>query len=225
MADKIKVAIADDHKIFRSGVINTLTPYDNINVVFEAEDGEHLLKIMEEEQVPDVILMDLKMPNMDGIQATVQVKERFPEIKIIILTMYEDDNFIVHLVENGANAYLLKNAEPEEIYEAICTTYEKGFYFSENVNLALLKKVLHKNRQQFKPTFRNNNANTELQLNEREKEVLQLICNEFTTQEISEKIFLSPRTVEGIRQKLLEKTSAKNTVGLVVYAFRNGLIE
>ncbi|WP_295123962.1 response regulator transcription factor [uncultured Chitinophaga sp.] len=219
MLPPIKVAIADDHKIFRSGVINTLIPYENINVVFEAEDGEHLLEIMTQQQ-PDVILMDLKMPKMDGIQATIQVKERYPDVKVIILTMYEDDNFIVHLVENGANAYLLKNSEPEEIYEAICTTYEKGFYFNENVNLALLKKVLHKNKQQFKPTFKN-----EIQLNEREVEVLKLICGECTTQEISEKIFLSPRTVEGIRQKLLEKINVKNTVGLVLYAFRNGLIE
>ncbi len=219
MLSPIKVAIADDHKIFRSGVINTLTPYDNINVVFEAEDGEHLLQIMQEQQ-PDVILMDLKMPKMDGIQATIKVKEKYPEVKVIILTMYEDDNFIVHLVENGANAYLLKNSEPEEIYEAICTTYDKGFYFNENVNLALLKKVLHKNKQQFKPTFKN-----EVQLGDRELEVLRLICNEYTTQEISEQIFLSPRTVEGLRQKLLEKLNVKNTVGLVLYAFRNGLIE
>lgn len=219
MLPPIKVAIADDHKIFRSGVINTLTPYDNINVVFEAEDGEHLLEIMQEQQ-PDVILMDLKMPKMDGIQATIKVKEKYPDVKVIILTMYEDDNFIVHLVENGANAYLLKNAEPEEIYEAICTTFDKGFYFNENVNLALLKKVLHKNKQQFKPTFKN-----EVQLSDRELEVLKLICNEFTTQEISEQIFLSPRTVEGLRQKLLEKLNVKNTVGLVLYAFRNGLIE
>lgn len=219
MLPPIKVAIADDHKIFRSGVINTLTPYANINVVFEAEDGEHLLEIMQEQQ-PDVILMDLKMPKMDGIQATIKVKEKYPDVKVIILTMYEDDNFIVHLVENGANAYLLKNAEPEEIYEAICTTYDKGFYFNENVNLALLKKVLHKNKQQFKPTFKN-----EVQLSDRELEVLKLICNEFTTQEISEQIFLSPRTVEGLRQKLLEKLNVKNTVGLVLYAFRNGLIE
>ncbi|MGE7776035.1 response regulator [Chitinophaga sp. NPDC101104] len=215
----IKVAIADDHKIFRSGVIQTLTPYENINVVFEAEDGEHLLQIMQD-QLPDVILMDLKMPKMDGIQATIKVREKYPQVKIIILTMYEDDNFIVHLVENGANAYLLKNSEPEEIYEAICTTYEKGFYFNENVNLALLKKVLHKNKQQFKPTFKN-----EVQLTDRELEVLKLICGEQTTQEISEQIFLSPRTVEGLRQKLLEKLGVKNTVGLVLYAFRNGLIE
>ncbi|WP_341839803.1 response regulator transcription factor [Chitinophaga caseinilytica] len=215
----IKVAIADDHKIFRSGVIQTLTPYENINVVFEAEDGEHLLQIMQD-QLPDVILMDLKMPKMDGIQATIKVREKYPQVKIIILTMYEDDNFIVHLVENGANAYLLKNSEPEEIYEAICTTYEKGFYFNENVNLALLKKVLHKNKQQFKPTFKN-----EVQLTDRELEVLKLICSEQTTQEISEQIFLSPRTVEGLRQKLLEKLGVKNTVGLVLYAFRNGLIE
>ncbi|WP_109698025.1 response regulator transcription factor [Chitinophaga deserti] len=215
----IKVAIADDHKIFRSGVINTLTPYENINVVFEAEDGEHLLQIMQDQQ-PDVILMDLKMPKMDGIQATIKVREKYPHVKIIILTMYEDDNFIVHLVENGANAYLLKNSEPEEIYEAICTTYEKGFYFNENVNLALLKKVLHKNKQQFKPTFKN-----EVQLTDRELEVLKLICGEQTTQEISEQIYLSPRTVEGLRQKLLEKLGVKNTVGLVLYAFRNGLIE
>ncbi|MBO9731089.1 MAG: response regulator transcription factor [Chitinophaga sp.] len=215
----IKVAIADDHKIFRSGVINTLTPYENISFVFEADDGLHLLQIMETQQ-PDVILMDLKMPNMDGIEATIKVKEKYPDVKIIILTMYEDDNFIVHLVENGANAYLLKNAEPEEIYEAICTTFDKGFYFNENVNLALLKKVLHKNKQQFKPTLKN-----EIQLNDREQEVLKLICNELTTQEISEQIFLSPRTVEGIRQKLLEKINVKNSVGLVLYAFRNGLIE
>ncbi|QEH42372.1 response regulator transcription factor [Chitinophaga sp. XS-30] len=219
MLPPIQVAIADDHKIFRSGVINTLTPYANINVMFEAEDGEHLLQIMEND-VPDVILMDLKMPKMDGIQATIKVKERFPDVKIIILTMYEDDNFIVHLVENGANAYLLKNSEPEEIYEAICTTFEKGFYFNENVNLALLKKVLHKNKQQFKPDFKH-----KVQLTEREMEVLQMICDELTTQEISERIFLSPRTVEGLRQKLLEKMEVKNTVGLVVYAFRNGLIE
>lgn len=219
MTHCIKVAIADDHKIFRSGVINTLTPYENINVIFEADDGEHLLQLIAQQQ-PDVILMDLKMPNMDGIQATVKVKEKYPHVKIIVLTMYEDDNFIVHLVENGANAYLLKNAEPEEIYEAICTTYEKGFYFNENVNLALLKKVLHKNKQQFKPTLKN-----EVQLNDREQEVLRLICNECTTQEISEQIYLSPRTVEGIRQKLLEKLNVKNSVGLVLYAFRNGLIE
>lgn len=215
----IKVAIADDHKIFRSGVINTLMPYHNINVMFEADDGEHLLQIMQESQ-PDVILMDLKMPKMDGIQATIVIKEKYPSVKIIILTMYEDDNFIVHLVENGANAYLLKNSEPEEIYEAICTTFEKGFYFNENVNLALLKKVLNKNKQHFKPAFTN-----EIQLTERELEVLKLICNECTTQEISEKIFLSPRTVEGLRQKLLEKLNVKNTVGLVLYAFRSGLIE
>ncbi|MGN7823912.1 response regulator [Chitinophaga sp. 22536] len=215
----IKVAIADDHKIFRSGVINTLVPYDNIRFIFEADDGLHLLQHMEQQQ-PDVILMDLKMPNMDGIEATIKVKEKYPDVKVIILTMYEDDNFIVHLVENGANAYLLKNADPEEIYEAICTTYEKGFYFNENVNLALLKKVLHKNKQQFKPTLKN-----EIQLNDREQEVLKLICQELTTQEISEQIFLSPRTVEGIRQKLLEKLNVKNSVGLVLYAFRNGLIE
>ncbi|MBO9154380.1 response regulator [Chitinophaga sp. GCM10012297] len=219
MLPPIKVAIADDHKIFRSGVINTLTPYENINVVFEAEDGEHLLQIMQEQQ-PDVILMDLKMPKMDGIQATIKVREKYPQVKIIILTMYEDDNFIVHLVENGANAYLLKNSEPEEIYEAICTTFDKGFYFNENVNLALLKKVLHKNKQQFKPTFKN-----EVQLSDRELEVLKLICNEYTTQEIADQIYLSSRTVEGLRQKLLEKLSVKNTVGLVLYAFRNGLIE
>ncbi|MDQ0106390.1 DNA-binding NarL/FixJ family response regulator [Chitinophaga terrae (ex Kim and Jung 2007)] len=215
----IKVAIADDHKIFRSGVINTLTPYDNIQFIYEADDGLHLLQLMEKE-LPDVILMDLKMPNLDGIEATVKVREKYPQVKVIILTMYEDDNFIVHLIENGANAYLLKNADPEEIYEAICTSHEKGFYFNENVNLALLKKVLHKNKQQFKPTLKN-----EIQLNDREREVLKLICNELTTQEISEQVFLSPRTVEGIRQKLLEKINVKNSVGLVLYAFRNGIIE
>ncbi|ATL48590.1 DNA-binding response regulator [Chitinophaga caeni] len=219
MGTKIKVAIADDHKIFRKGVIDTLSPYTNIEVIFEAEDGADLLSRLTQDQ-PDVILMDLKMPNIDGIQATISAKEQFPEIKVIILTMYEDDNFILHLIENGANAYLLKNSEPEEIYDAICTTHEKGFYFNENVNLALLKKVLHKTKPLLKTSFKN-----EIEFSEREKEVLQLICKEHTTQEISEKLFLSPRTVEGIRQKLLEKMNVKNSVGIVVYAFRNGLID
>lgn len=212
----IQYMIADDHKIFRKGVVFSLSDYPELALVGEAENGKQIIELLEGIK-PDVILMDLKMPEMDGIEATQYIHERFPDIRVLILSMFDDEKFIVHLMENGAAGYLLKNSEPDEIKNAITGAVMNGYYFTDLVNRAMLKKIV--THKQFKPTFKN-----EIQLTDRELEVLHLICEEHTAPEIAKMVYLSPRTIEGIRGKLIEKIGVKNTAGLVMYAVRNGLI-
>ena len=214
---KIKIAIADDYKIYRDGIKVGLASDKNLQVVLEADNGEDLLNGLEKAD-PDVIIMDLKMPIMDGMEATKEVRKRFDAIKVLVVTMYDDDKFIIHLMEMGANGYLLKNAESEEIRKSIYAVHENGYYFNDLVNKALLKKLVLK--RNFKPSF-----NQDIEFTERELEVLKLICEEKTAAEIGKEIFLSPRSVEGIRQKLIEKVGVRNTAGLVMFALKNGIVE
>ena len=137
---KITIAIADDYKIFRDGLKVGLSADDNLEVIAEADNGEDLLKLLETAR-PDIILMDLNMPILDGMEATKRVKKLYPAIKVLVVTMYDDDKFIIHLMEIGANGYLLKNAEPEEIRKSIYAVHENGYYFNDLVNKALLKKT------------------------------------------------------------------------------------
>jgi DNA-binding NarL/FixJ family response regulator len=214
---KIKIAIADDYKIFREGLKVGLSADDSLEVILEADNGEDLLKGLEN-VTPDVILMDLKMPIMDGMEATKEVRKKYPSVKVLVVSMYEDDKFIIHLMENGANGYLLKNTEPDEIRRSIYAVHENGYYFNDLVNKALLKKLVLKNN--LKPSFNQN-----VELTEREQEVLKLICEEKTAGEIAKDIFLSPRSVEGIRQRLIEKVGVRNSAGLVMFAVKNGLVD
>ncbi|HJS53115.1 MAG TPA: response regulator transcription factor [Chitinophagaceae bacterium] len=213
----IKVAIADDHKIFRRGVILSLRPYTNIKFVLEAENGEELLKALPGNE-PDVILMDLRMPGKDGIEATKIISKQYPQIKVVILTMYEDERFVYHMMENGANGYLLKNAEPQEIRRAIMDVYEKGYYLNNFVNRILLKRS-HA-RQKVVPSL-----NSEITLNDKERDVLRFICMEFTAQEIAKKMEISARTVEAIKDRLMERFGSRNTAGLVFFAVKNNLVD
>ena len=214
---KIKIAIADDYKNFREGLKVGLSADDSLEVMLEADNGEELLKGLENNS-PDVIIMDLKMPIMDGMEATKEVRKKYPSIKVLVVSMYEDDKFIIHLMENGANGYLLKNAEPDEIRRSIYSVHENGYYFNDLVNKALLKKLVLKNN--LKPSFNQN-----IDLTEREQEVLKMICEEKTAAEIAKEIFLSPRSVEGIRQRLIEKIGVRNTAGLVMFAVKNGIVD
>lgn len=215
--DTIKVAIADDHKIFRKGVILSLKPYHNIQFVLEAENGEELIQGVEKVQ-PDIILMDLKMPVKDGIETTKYINKHFPAIKILILTMYEDERFVGHLMDSGANGYLLKSTDPEEIKQAITDVMRTGFYLNNFVNRVLIKKNYAK--QKFNP-----NLNSEIVISDREKEVLSLVCLEYTAQEIAQKMDISARTVEAIKDRLMERFGVKNSVGLVFFAMKNSLID
>lgn len=213
----IKVAIADDHKIFRKGVILSLRSFTNIKFVQEAENGQELLDGIAAAE-PDVVLMDLRMPLKDGIETTKVLSKQFPNIHVIVLSMYEDDRFVSHMMENGANGYLLKNAEPQEIRRAIMDVYEKGYYLNNFVNRILLKKAHAK--QKVIPSL-----NNEITLTDKEKDVLRFICMEFTAQEIAQKMEISPRTVEAIKDRLMERFGSKNTAGLVFFAVKNNLVD
>lgn len=214
---QIKVAIADDHKIFRKGVILSLRTYPNIKFVQEAENGDELLAGLGESQ-PDIVLMDLRMPQKDGIETTKLVSKLYPNIKVLVLTMYEDERFVSHLMENGANGYLLKSADPSEIKKAIMEVMSRGYYLNNFVNRVLLKKS-HA-RAKTIPSL-----NSEVVLNDKEREVIRLLCMEYTAQEIAQKMEISPRTVEAIKDRLMERFGTKNTAGLVFFAVKNNLID
>lgn len=213
----IKVAIADDHQIFRKGVILSLRAFTNIKFVLEAENGQDLLNGLAEAE-PDVVLMDLRMPVKDGIEATKVISKDFPHIYVIVLTMYEDERFVSHLMENGANGYLLKSADPAEIKKAIMEVVSKGYYLNNFVNKVLLKKSHARTR--IVPSLTN-----EIVVSDKEREVLRLLCMEFTATEIAQKMEISPRTVEAIKDRLMERFNVKNTAGLVFFAVRNNLID
>lgn len=213
----IKVAIADDHKIFRKGVILSLRPYNNIKFVQEAENGQELIDGLAASQ-PDVILMDLRMPLKDGIETTKYIAKSYPDIYILALTMFEDERFVSHMMEIGANGYLLKSADPQEIKQAIVEVCTKGYYLNNFVNRILLKKSHAKNRAI-------PNLNSDATLTDRERDVIKYICMEFTAHEIAQKLEVSPRTVEAIKDRLMERFGAKNTAGLVFFAVKNNLID
>jgi DNA-binding NarL/FixJ family response regulator len=213
---KIKIIIADDYKIFRDGLKVSLSQDEDFEIIAEADNGEDLVTSIEKSK-PDVIIMDLKMPIMDGMEATQIIRKKYSDIKILVVSMYDDDKFIIHLMEIGANGYLLKNADPAEILKAIHSVFENGYYFNDIVNKALLKKLVLKGN--IKPSFNQN-----VELTERELEVLKLVCEEKTATEIGKEIFLSPRSVEGIRQRLIEKIGVRNTAGLVMFAVKNNIV-
>lgn len=216
-SNQITVAIADDHKLFRKGVILSMRQYTNIKFVMEADNGEELINNIAEFN-PDVVLCDLKMPKKDGIDTTKLLTKLHPHIRVIILTMYEDERFVGHLMDCGAAGYLLKNTDPAEIKKAITDVMKTGFYLNPFVNKVLIKKNYSK--QKFNPSL-----TSEVVLSDREKEVLTLVCMEFTAQEISQKMDISPRTVEAIKDRLMERFGVKNSVGLVFYAMKNQLID
>ncbi|MEI2821913.1 MAG: response regulator transcription factor [Chitinophagaceae bacterium] len=204
-------------KSFEDGIRMALKDKEFLKIVWEAEDGKdlmHKLKI----KLPDVILMDIRMPEIDGINAISIIRKEFESIKIIILTMYDDQEMITKMMEMGANAYLTKTTDPEEIYQAILTCMNDDFYFNDLVNKAVLLKLQHKKTvKQFYPN--------PVKFSDKELKILKLIAEDKTTEEISKEVFLSPRTIETIRQNMKQKVGAKTIAGLVMYGMRNKMLE
>jgi DNA-binding NarL/FixJ family response regulator len=214
---QIKVAIADDHKIFRDGIRMALKDRPYLKIIWEAEDGKDLMHKMKIKR-PDVLLMDIRMPELDGSNAIGLIRKEYEEVKIVVLTMYDDQEMITKMMEMGANAYLTKTTDPDEIYQAILTCMNDDFYFNDLVNKAVLLKLQHKKTaRQFYPNPVN--------FSEKELKILRCIAEDKTTEEISKEVFLSPRTIETIRQKMKEKVGAKTIAGLVMYAMRNKLLD
>jgi len=211
----IRLALADDQHLFRKGMALLLRDMADAQVVLECANGEELLAGIKHTPV-DIVLLDLQMPVLDGIETTKRIKQDFPQVKIIILSTHDEDTMIAQLMELGANGYMLKTAEPDEIDTAIRSVAQSGFYLNDAVNKAMLHGLVMK--KQVKPTFNEIDP-----LSERELEVLRGICQELTTAEIAEKMFVSPRTVDFHRNNLLLKTGARNAAGLVVYAMTKGI--
>jgi len=211
--NKINIVITDDHKLFRKGIIALLEDFDFIGEIGEASNGAELLELLAGmENLPDVILLDLRMPVMDGVEAQQKIRSLYPGVKVIILTMEDDEQYILHLISEGVNGYLLKNADPDEMENAIVKVVEKGFCFSDNISSLVIQNLKKKEKAEdkFNPDF-----------TERELQILELICRDFSNSEIADLKQISIRTVEGYRQKLVDKSGAKNIAGLVVLALKN----
>lgn len=210
--NKIDIIITDDHNLFRKGMKALISDFEFVENIDEASNGEELLKLLASKtKLPDVILLDLKMPVMDGVTVQAQIKKLYPSINVIIITMEDDEQFILHMIGEGVNGYLLKNAEPEEVETSLIKVVEKGFYFPDNIAVVIYKKMTKKEKDTviFNPGY-----------TERELEVLTLICKDYTNAEIAEAFNVSLRTAEGYRQKVLEKSGAKSMAGLVVNAIK-----
>ncbi|WP_298754322.1 response regulator transcription factor [uncultured Psychroserpens sp.] len=219
MDTKITIAVADDELLFRQGLISILSKEKNLDILFDAEDGNHLMEqLRSAEQLPEIVITDLKMPGLNGVETTKLIRKEFPDIKIIALTSYFSKPFIINMISIGAVAYLAKNSTPKLMLTTIKEVADKGFYYDEQVMKFIHEGLLNNNDQVKKSNF------DTTYFTKREKEVLDLICKQYTTNEIADKLFISPRTVDGHRNNLLLKTEAKNLAGLVVYAIQNKLV-
>ncbi len=214
MKQVIRLALADDQHLFRRGMALLLRDMADAQVVLECANGEDLLIALKKTEV-DIVLLDLEMPVLDGTETMKRIRQEFPQVKVIILSTHDEDDFIARLMELGANGYMLKTAEPDEIDTAIRSVAQSGFYLNDAVNKAMLHGLVKKKK--VKPVFNDIDP-----LSERELEVLRGICQELTTSEIAARIFVSPRTVDFHRNNLLLKTGARNAAGLVVYALTQG---
>jgi DNA-binding NarL/FixJ family response regulator len=214
---QIKVAIADDHTLFRTGVKTALQMRKDIQMVAEAENGMQLMNLLRHIQ-PDVVLLDIQMPIMDGLTALPEIKKLYPGIKVIMLSFLNDHSVISKMMEMGANSYVTKESGADMIYDAIRAVYENDYYFNDITNKALLSGLR---------TKRTAEAATpqEVHLSEKEITILKLMCEEKSTKEIADIVDLSPRTVEAIRDKLKTKTGTKSMAGLVLYAVKTGLVQ
>ena len=215
--DIIRIAFVDDHTLFRAGLKSIFEPISYIEVLFDSSHGQEFLHQLESQR-PDVILVDLKMPQMSGQHLIERVRERYPDLKIIVLSMHDDESIILNcLKELRVNSYLLKSAPPNELTHAIREVYENNYYFTPHISQIMFdglrkRKVALTHKEEV------------INISTREKEVLELICAGNTNSEIAEKLFISKRTVEGHRKNLLEKTHCRNTASLVAYSFQKKMV-
>jgi two-component system, NarL family, response regulator NreC len=213
---EITVAIAEDQAIYREGLVNLVNSFDNIRVLFSEENGRLLFDKLKNES-PDLVLLDFRMPELGGIPTTQLIREHYPNIRVLILSMYADHEFVESAIANGANGYLSKDDHPSEIEKAILSTMEMGYYMNDRTSKMLLTKMM--NAGSLNPVFRTNN----IHFSQLEMQVIQLICEEYTTQEIADQLNRSRRTIEGLRTEIMQKIGCRNVVGVVLYAVKNKL--
>ncbi|MGH2667368.1 response regulator [Flavobacterium sp.] len=217
MNDVIKLILVDDEVLFRKGISFLLEREKNIKIIFEASNGNELIEFLKQsDEHPDIVITDLKMPTLNGVETTKILHNDFPHIKIIALTSYNTKSFVANMINVGAVSYLMKSTTPQELVTTINEVVSKGFYYNDYV-----MKIIHDNISVGKKMKSNFDTNY---LTARETKILQLICEQKNTVEIADQLFISPRTVEGHRNNLLLKTESRNIAGLVVYAIQNEIV-
>lgn len=215
----MNVAIADDEALFREGIARILQDYEDMALQFEAANGQDLLEqLAAAPALPDVLLLDLNMPVLNGIEAAKRMGGLYPDLRFIVLSSHHAKAFIVNMIELGAAAYLSKQATPEAMVHTLREVHAKGFYYDQEVMSVIRDNMTKKQQPKLRRPF-------QVDISEREQQVLQLICEEYPTPEIAKQLFISPRTVEGHRNHLMEKLGCRNVAGLVVAALQQGWVE
>lgn len=212
---KIQVAIADDHSLLRNALAKLIGTFEGYTVIFEADNGKDLRNKIMQNVVPDIVLLDINMPEMDGFETTQWLHKNYPHIRILALSMLSDEKTIIKMFRLGAKGYLLKNTDPGELKQALDSIVDKNVYLSEYVSGKLVMGL----HQEAEPTSK------EVVLQEKEREFLRWVCSELSYKEIAEKMFLSPRTIDDYRQSLFNKLKVHSRVGLVMYAIKNGVVD
>lgn len=214
---QVKLALVDDHTLFRKGLISLIEMVGNdYSILFEADNGKDLQQKISKENQPDIILMDIHMPDMDGFESVQWLSENYPLVKILIVSMVQKEETIVKMLRMGVKGYLCKDVEPKELGEALHSILNKGYYYTDFITGKLVHSLQNNN---------NDKKNGFQLINEREKEFLKLACSEMTYNEIAAQMFLSPKTIDGYRNALFEKLNIRSRVGLALYAVRNGFVE
>jgi len=212
---KIQVAIADDHSLLRNALARLINTFDDYTILFEADNGKELRTKIMQHVIPDIVLLDVSMPEMDGFETTQWLRKNYPQIKILVLSMMSDEKTIIKMFRLGAKGYLLKNTDPAELKSAMDAVIHKNVYLSEFISEKLVSGLHHDPGPDIK----------EVILNEREREFLRWTCSELSYKEIAAKMSLSPHTVDDYRQSLFNRLKVHSRVGLVMYAIKNGIVE
>ena len=213
----INVVLVDDHVLLRNGLANLIESFGNYKVLFEANDGKDFIQKLNPRLLPDVVLMDINMPLMDGYETCLWLKDNYPGIKVLALSMYDSENSIIKMFKAGAKGYILKDCDPFELKKALEAIITKGFYYSEMVTGTLIHTINTMNEK-------DNYLNNAVKLNDREITFVKYACTELTYKEIADKMFVSPMTIDGYRDDIFQKLNVKTRVGLVMYAIKNGIV-
>jgi len=217
------VALVDDHSLLRTSLAALVTSL-GYDVVLECGNGEELIDRLDKKDLPDMVLMDINMPTMDGFEATLWLKKNCPIVNVLALSMYDDEISVIRMIRSGARGYILKDADPKELRQAIESIMSKGFYYSDLLSGKLLDAVRKDEDKDKDETDTKNYRKLVLGLNEKHIDFLKLAATEMTYKEIADKMHLSPRTIDGYRDELFEKLGLKSRVGLVLFAIKNGIV-
>ncbi len=210
-----QVAVTDDHTLMRNALARLIASFENYSVIFEASNGRDLIEKIQSHLIPDIILLDINMPEMDGFETAKWLTRNYPQIKVLALSMQSDESSIIRMLRLGAKGYLMKNVEPDELNVALESVIKKDFYLSETISGKVISGLHQDYHQPLEPVM----------LGDKEKEFLRLICTELTYKDIAERLFVSPRTVDDYRNSLFDKLKVHTRMGLAMYAIKNKIVE